>query len=239
MFLPNSDYFVSYGIQDSTLRINDYVNSSELKKFDKRYTAIRLSRDGNIMVAGDEKGNLDIWNTNNMEKVNKNSSPISDSPIYAIEFSPDNKLIAFGNENGAVRIGDVVGSDIFWREPSFGQRSRVSRIRFSPDGTLMATASLEGTVQLWLIDQMDKMLPVVFKDHSDFVWSIEFNSSSDYLLAGTKDGVLKLWPTKLDLMAQDICKYLLRNMTSIEWERYVGADIEYVNTCEKAGVIPF
>jgi hypothetical protein len=24
----------------------------------------------------------------------------------------------------------------------------------------------------------------------------------------------------------------------VEWDRYVGDDIEYVNTCEKAGVVP-
>lgn len=236
MFLPNSDYFISYGIQDSTLRINDYVNSSELKKFDNRYTAIALSKDGKVMVAGDEKGNLDIWNTENMDKLE--STPITDSPIYAIEFSPDDNMIAIGNENGMVQIGDVVGSDFFWTRSIPGQRSRINSIKFSPDGSLLATASLEGTVRLWVMDQMDQMLPVVFKDHDDYVWSIEFNANSDYLLAGTRNGVLKLWPTKPELMAQDICKYLFRNMDKSEWDRYVGDDINYVNTCEKAGVVP-
>lgn len=237
MFLPNSEYFISYSIQDSTLRINDYVNSSELKRFDKRYTAISLSRDGKAMIAGDEKGNLDIWNTDNMDQVE--STSITESPIYSIEFSPDDKTIAVGNEDGVVLLGDVIGSDVFWTGEILGsQSSRINSIKFSPDGSLLATASLEGTVELWVIDQMDKMLPVAFKDHDDYVWSIEFNADSNYLLAGTRDGILKLWPTKLDLMAQDICKYLYRNMTKLEWDRYVGDDIIYVNTCEKAGVIP-
>jgi WD40 repeat protein len=91
---------------------------------------------------------------------------------------------------------------------------------------------------MWVLSLMDKMLPVAFKDHDDFVWSIEFSSSSDYLLAGTKDGVLQLWPTKPALMAQDLCKYLDRNMTEEEWNRYVGEDVEYVNTCEKVGLVP-
>lgn len=236
MFLPNSEYFISYGIQDSTLRINDYVNSSELKKFDKRYTAITLSRDGKLMVAGDEKGNLDTWNTNNMDIVE--SVQISESPIYAIEFRPDNKMIAVGNEDGIVLFGDVKGSEFHWSNNVGGQRSRINSIKFSPDGELLATASLDGTVQLWVMSRMDKMLPVAFRDHDDYVWSIEFNANSDYLLAGTKNGILKLWPTKPDLMAQDICKYIIRNMTSLEWERYVGEDIDFVNTCEQAGIIP-
>jgi WD40 repeat protein len=236
MFLPNSDYFISYSIQDSTLRINDYVNSSELKKFDNRYTALAMSSDGNTLVAGDERGRLDIWNTKNMDQVE--SHKISESPIYAIEFSPDNSIIAIGDDDGVVQIGDVIGSDFFVSRSLSSQNSRINKIRFSPDGKLLATASLDGSVQMWVISQMDKMLPVAFKDHQDFVWSIEFSETSDYLLAGTKDGVLKLWPTKPDLMAEDICKYLYRNLNSLEWNRYVGDDIDYVNTCEKAGVTP-
>ena len=237
MFLPNSEYFISYSIQDSTLRVNDYVNSSELKKFSNRYTSIALSNDGKVLIAGDERGNVDIWNTDNLEQ-QPESTAITEQPIYAIEFSPDDKVVAIGNEDGAVQLGDVIGSDIFWTRSVPGQQSRVNSIKFSPDGSLMATASLDGTVQLWVLSQMDKMLPVAFKDHDDYVWSIEFNTNSDYLLAGTKDGILKLWPTKPDLMAQDICKYLYRNMADDEWDMFVGDDIDYVKTCEKAGVDP-
>ncbi|MCK5207216.1 MAG: hypothetical protein KAQ79_04325, partial [Cyclobacteriaceae bacterium] len=237
MFLPNSEYFISFGIQDSTLRINDYVNSSELKKFNDRYTAITLSKDGNVLVAGNETGRLDIWNTNNMDEVAA-TKKITDSPIYAIEFSPDNKTIAVGNEDGVVYIGNVIENDLFFPSALQGQRSRINNIKFSADGKLLATASLEGTIQLWVMSRMDKMLPVAFKDHDDYVWSIEFSPDSESLLAGTKDGVLKLWPTKPELMAQDICKYLIRNMTGSEWDRYVGEDIDFENTCDKAGVIP-
>jgi WD40 repeat protein/energy-coupling factor transporter ATP-binding protein EcfA2 len=236
MFLPNSQYFISYGIQDSTLRINDYVNSSELKKFNNRYTAITLNRDGTTLVAGDEKGRIDVWNTNNMDKLE--TSKVSEKPIYAIEFSQDNRTIAIGDEDGVVQLGDVIGNDFLLNRSLSSQRSRINKIRFSPDGELLATASLDGTVQMWVLSRLDKMLPVAFKDHQDYVWSIEFNTSSEYLLAGTKDGVLKLWPTKPDLMAEDLCKYLYRNMTRLEWDRYVGDDINYVNTCEKAGVVP-
>jgi WD40 repeat protein len=236
MFLPNSEYFISYGIQDSTLRINDYVNSSELKKFDSRYTAITLNDDGSTLIAGNEKGQIDVWNTNNMDKLE--TYKISEKPIYAIEFSPDNKTIAIGDESGVVQIGDVIGNDFFLTKSLSSQRSRINMIRFSQDGQLLATASLDGTVQLWVLARMDKMLPVAFKDHQDYVWSIEFNTTSDYLMAGTKDGVLKLWPTKPDLMAEDLCKYLYRNMSKMEWDRYVGDDINYENTCEKAGVVP-
>jgi energy-coupling factor transporter ATP-binding protein EcfA2 len=236
MFLPNSNYFMSYGIQDSTLRINDYVNSSVLKKFNDRYTAMTLSNDGSMLIAGNEKGSLDVWDTKNMDKSESNN--ITERQIYAIEFSPDDKTIAVGDEAGVVQLGDVVGSDIFFSRSISNQKSRINKIKFSPDGKLLATASLDGSVQLWVTENLDKMLPVAFKDHKDYVWSINFNKTSDYLLAGTKDGVLKLWPTRPDLMAGDICRYLFRNMSKLEWDRFVGEDIRYINTCERAGVVP-
>lgn len=236
MFLPNTNYFLSYGIQDSTLRINDYVNSSVLKKLNDRYTAMTLSNDGSILVAGNEKGAVDVWDTKNMDR--SESSSITSKQIYAIEFSPDDRTIAIGDEAGVVLLGDVIGTDIFLNRSIANQKSRINRINFSPDGKLLATASLDGTVQLWVTENLDKMLPVAFKDHKDYVWSISFNKTSDYLLAGTKDGVLKLWPTRPDLMAGDICRYLFRNMDKKEWDRYVGEDIKYINTCERAGVVP-
>ena len=213
-----------------------FFNSSVLKKFNDRYTAMTLSNDGSIMAAGNEKGAINVWDTKNMDK--SESYNITEKQIYAIEFSPDDRTVAVGDEAGVVQLGDVVGQDIFFTRAISNQKSRINKIKFSPDGKLLATASLDGSVQMWVTENLDKMLPVAFKDHKDYVWSITFNKTSDYLLAGTKDGVLKLWPTRPDLMAGDICRYLFRNLTKTEWDRYVGEDIRYINTCERAGVVP-
>ena len=164
------------------------------------------------MLTGDERGNIDIWNTQNLEKSTE-SVFISDSPIHSLEFSPNNVLLAVGSEDGIVKMYAVMGEKINFIQDIPGQRSRVNSIKFSNDGALMATASFDGTVQLWVMNEMNTMLPVAFKDHEDYVWSIEFDATSNYLMAGTKTGVLKLWPTRMDLMTQDICKYLFRNMS--------------------------
>lgn len=234
IFLPDSDSFLSYGIQDRSLRINDPTSSKVLKLFEDRYTALTLSKDGSMLVAGNENGELDVWDMNTMNKIERHKR--SNDPIYAIEFSSNGKTIAVGDEEGVIYFGNVSGNDLLFTKALTGQRSRVSNIKFSSDGKLLATSNLEGVVQLWVISDMDKMLPVEFKDHNDYVWSIEFSQDGNYLLAGTKDGVLKLWPTKPGLLAGDMCKYLIRNMDQTEWDRYVGEDVEYVKTCETAGM---
>ena len=52
------------------------------------------------------------------------------------------------------------------------------------------------------------------------------------LLAGTRDGVLKVWPTRPEYLADDICSHLVRNMSRAEWQRYVGEDIPYMSACK-------
>ena len=233
LFLPNSDYYLSLGINDSTLRINDFANSSVLKKFGSRLTALAMSPDGTMLLGANERGEIFVWDSKNMDKEKKISN-ITGRPVYAIQFNPAGDKVAIGNEDGAVFMCDVKNQDIQAYSTLRGQNSRINKIEFSKSGELMATASLDGTVQMWVMDRMAKMLPMAFKDHKDYVWSIKYTADGNYLLAGTKDGALKVWPTKPGLLADDICQYLLRDMTAKEWDRYVGEDIKFEKTCQKA-----
>jgi ABC-type oligopeptide transport system ATPase subunit len=234
LFLPGSEYFYSLGINDSTLRINDFANSSLFKKFDTRMTSLALSPDGGLLVGGDESGVLHLWNTENLDE-RRTIENITGRPVYALEFSPDGSELAIGDEGGVVYMCNVRGKELELSNALIGQNARINSIKFSNDGKLLATASLDGTVQTWLMGRVDRMLPMAFKDHKDFVWSIDFTADGDYLLAGTRDGQLKRWPTNFDRLAEDICKYLQRNMTRKEWDRYVGEDIDYRTTCGAAG----
>ncbi len=237
VFLPGSDSFISLGIADSTLRLNTGTSSSLFKKFDVRLTALTLSPDGSVLVGGNEMGAIIIWDMNNTDHEEKFSN-ITSRPIYALSFNPRGDILAVGNEDGEVTMCSYRNLSVQSYYVLRGQESRINSIGFSRDGKLIATASLDGTIQLWVLEnnRMERMLPVAFKDHNDFVWSIAFSPSGNYLFAGTRDGTLKIWPTRPELLADDVCKYLIRNMTRQEWERYVGEDIPYVYTCDQVGI---
>jgi len=237
VFLPGSDSFISLGIADSTLRLNTGSKSTVFKKFDVRLTALALSPDGSSLVGGNELGQIIIWDMNNTDHEELFSN-VTSRPVYALEFNPGGDILAVGNEDGEVTMCSYRNLSI---QPYYvlrGQESRINKIKFSRDGKLITTASLDGTIQLWVLEnnRMEKMLPIAFKDHEDFVWSIDFSPDGSYLLAGTRNGILKVWPTRPELLAGDVCKYLVRNMTRSEWERFVGEDIPYVYTCEQVGV---
>ncbi|MGF1635704.1 MAG: hypothetical protein ACFCUU_01425 [Cyclobacteriaceae bacterium] len=232
---PNKAYFLSLGANDYSLRINDYSSSSEIKKFDDRMTALNLSPNGELLATANEKGQLFFWNIQNMDQ-KLGEFNISKSPIHSIVFHPDNKRVVIGNEEGIIFICDVSGGAQNFRVlmSLSSQGSRISEIEFSKNGDLMATASYDGSVKLWVMNELDN-LPVSFDDHESYVWSIDFDPSGNYLLAGSRDGSVKLWPTNADLLANEICNKMIKNMSQREWDRFVGRDIPFEQTCDFSG----
>ncbi|MBA4323444.1 MAG: hypothetical protein C0408_11565, partial [Odoribacter sp.] len=77
--------------------------------------------------------------------------------------------------------------------------------------------------------------PINFNDNEGFVMVIEFSPDGHLVVSGTygDKGPVNLVgrPTYVDLMAQDICSLLSRNLTAEEWSTYIGKDIEYEKTC--------
>jgi hypothetical protein len=64
---------------------------------------------------------------------------------------------------------------------------------------------------------------------------IEFSPDGELIISGTygDKGINNLVgrPTYVDLMAQDVCNLLTRNLTPDEWSTYVAKDIPYEKTC--------
>jgi WD40 repeat protein len=144
-------------------------------------------------------------------------------------------ILAVGFDNGNVELYDIsngIGKAKKLDEELPGHGAGISSIKFSRNGKLLATASLDGTIQLWEYDNLNN-LPITFSDHGgNYVWDLSFSPDEDYLISGCENGLIKIWPTRIEMISSQLCDYLQRNMTPAEWERYVGSDVEYEITCE-------
>jgi hypothetical protein len=69
------------------------------------------------------------------------------------------------------------------------------------------------------------------ENNNGYIFDIVFTRDSDYLIATTSESEIRVWPTDHAILAAKVCPQMSRNMTSDEWDKYVGNDIEYEYTC--------
>lgn len=146
-------------------------------------------------------------------------------PIHALAFHPKGEDVAFGTSDGIVRILDLNTNIILYTLT--GHTSIVSDVKFSDDSKHLATSSLDGSVQLWSVNDLDSQ-PIVFKEHGSYVWSVDFSPDKNYVYAGCRDKVMKVWPVQIEELAEELAPHVLRNLNAQEWRRYAAEDVKYV-----------
>ncbi|MBX2947626.1 MAG: High-affnity carbon uptake protein Hat/HatR [Cyclobacteriaceae bacterium] len=231
-FLPdNSGFIVSKS--DKTLSFVDHqtgkvrtlvTTPSELK-------AISISPDSKNLVGASWTGQLVLVNleTNAIETLVSYEA----SQILSVNYSPDGKMVAYGTFEKNEKRGLVKLYNIGQRkeERQFtGHKAGVYDVEFSPDGKLLASAGSDRLLQMWVLDFIED-LPVKMDNNNGFIWDIAFSNDSKYLIAAGHESEIRVWPTDPQLLANQICPQLKRNMTEEEWKKYVGDDIKYESTC--------
>jgi WD40 repeat protein len=116
-----------------------------------------------------------------------------------------------------------------------GHKAGVADLKFSPDGKLLASAGLDKKLQMWVVDH-EEDLPIVMDNNNGNVWRIDFANGSDYLLGSCNNGEIRVWPTNIKMLADQLCPLLSRNITKEEWRTYIGdeKEIKYQETCAKS-----
>ncbi len=236
--VPNNNLFLSIG-EDKTLRAYHFESrrSQVYRDFDVVYKHMSLSPDGKMLALGSATtGKLIVLSTTDVDQEYTLKSK-NDLAVTALSFHPSQNILAVGYENGVVELFDTnegVGNIQQLEDELTGHNASITQIKFNKKGNYLATASFDGLVQLWDFNDLN-MLPIVLSDHGDNnrIWSLSFSPDPDskYLIAGCGNGLVKIWPTQLEMLASQICGHLNRNMTESEWVRYVGTDIDYEATC--------
>ncbi len=231
-FLPDNSGFISAS-SDRTLRLTNHLNgqSKQLISLPFELKAIDISADGRLLAGVSTSGKLILMDL----RTNLYSDLRDESPnrILSVAFHPTKNLIAFGVEmakekRGVVKIFDLDSKKIT-KELS-GHKAGISDLEFSPDGQLLASAGLDSKLQMWVVEHVND-LPIEMENNNGYVWDIAFSKDSNYLLAASNNGEIRVWPTDPKMLADKVCPNITRNMTDEEWSIYVGGTIPYESTC--------
>ena len=227
---PNQEEFIAatndrHVYRGSLTNSGDYVSLGRLPSKVKR---VSISPDGNILATATERGEVMRWDLEAGTKELIYQTP-ENVPVHALRFSNSGKYLAFGDDRGEVILWDM-SNNLPYTDLT-AHFSRVNDVAFSPDDLLFASASWDGTVEIWDMKHIND-LPIRLTDHNDWVSAIAFSPEADYLITGSNDRIVRVYPTRSADMTAGLCTTAGRNMTSKEWKRFVADDIPYRITCE-------
>lgn len=217
---------------DKVVRYYDFNDSKIIYSGKSKTRSIAANAENDFLAIGNDDGEIILIKNHfvgQQEILFKNK----DTKFHSLAFSNSGQFLAAGDEEGLVRIWDMKNMSLLTTVT--GHTSLVRKIKFSNDDSMIASSGFDGRVILWSMDKLNDP-PNIFNDHNEYVWSITFTADGDYLIAGCGNGKIKLWPTKSQLLADKICDKISRNLSPKEWERYIGHDIPYENTCPDLAV---
>lgn len=231
-FLPDGSGLIVSKTDRSISMVNHFTGAVKtIATPNVELKAIAISPNGKLLVGAAWSGQLVLINLETgSQEVLVNTDA---AQILSVKFSPDGKMIAYGtfeknDKRGLVKLYNLNSRK---EERQFtGHKAGVYSVEFSPDGKLLASAGSDRLLQMWVIDFLED-LPIKMDNNNGFIWDIAFSHDSKFLIAAGHESEIRVWPTDPELLANQICPLLKRNMTEEEWTKYVGSDITFENTC--------
>jgi WD40 repeat protein len=75
---------------------------------------------------------------------------------------------------------------------TFQMTDWVACTSFHPGGGFVAAGSADSTISLWDLTNPETT-PSVYREHTQPIWSIDFNDTGDFMVSASMDHSLKLW----------------------------------------------
>lgn len=234
IFLPDNTGFISVGA-DRKILFSDFKTSIEIAQTSVRIVSLALSPNGKLLAGGSTSGEVLLWDLSSDKNTESSIFRKDKHPVEALSFSSDGRYLAIGGEYRENQLGYVLIWDMIEKKqfgPTLaGFGSGVTDVEFSLDDELLAASSRDATVRFWDMKNIFD-LPTVLDDHKDWVLDISFAPNGDGIMSACRDGIVRYFPVKPHEMVNQICGYLNRNMHDVEWDQFVGVDIEWQETCD-------
>ena len=230
VFSFDGKYLYSASLDGKVLKWDLVARTSKNVSTDLfQINSIDISSNGNYLAGISSDGKVLVWDPE------KTSDPFRIEPkgrsIKIARFKPEENTLAVGYTDGYVELYDISSNKMIGK-PIKAHDGEVNDIKFNNKYFQMATASKDKTLKIW--DTRDFTTPPInFTDNDGFVMVLEFSPDGQLVVSGTYDGTPNLVgrPTYVDIMAQDVCSLLTRNLSQDEWSTYVARDIPLEKTC--------
>ena len=138
---------------------------------------------------------------------------------------------AYGMNDGTIYLKNGRGNI----QKLVGHRSRITKMKLN--GRRLYSASYDGSVKLWVTDN-EKVEPITLLQINQWIMHFNFDSTKNTFWMGDSRGNLTAVNISIPLMVESMKSRLKRNLTTEEWNYFIGQNIPYetfVNANGKGG----
>jgi WD40 repeat protein len=172
------------------------ICSRTLSGHAEKWPKIAFSPQGTQVASADNDGMVRLWNVETGECHELSDAINGRYRTHAIlACSPKGDRIAYGHAE-TVFLWDTQSAACLQRLS--GHKQLIFGMAFSPHGDLIACADSGMTMRIW--DAVSGKCRAVIRSFDDHVYSIAWTQSSgiNYLVAGSKDGMVGMWQVTVD-----------------------------------------
>ena len=169
-------------------------------------SALAFSPDGNKLLLGSRSGSLELIDLVTEETLYLNERAHS-SLVLSVAFHPNEPIFLSGSENPSVHVWSYA-EDIRQIELIDGHEGATYAIAFNQEGSVLVTGSGDKSVQVRDWSNRKTKNPTILQEHTNWVYSVAIDESSNVVLSGSRDGRILEWIVNPEVLAQEVCLLL-------------------------------
>jgi WD40 repeat protein len=214
-----------HDITDTNLLI---IGESSLSLYDMKRNIIRgtkqldfrvtkVSRKASLPILFDNHGKMHL--VKGLDNFDTEDVPVPGTVTAYCE-SKNTGIEAYGMSDGTIWLISKDGK----KQRLLGHRSRISKMKMN--GRRLFSSSYDGTVNLWITDK-EKVEPMTLLETKNWIMHFNFDSTKNTFWMGDAKGGLTAVNISVQTMVENVRKKLKRDLTTEEWNYYIGQSIPY------------